>query len=146
MTFIFSIIASLVATAVGAAGAWLYNRKKQSDATINQINRIMNDISAVKDQMTNGFERIALEKEAVLSAFDSTKKDLEQSNKEFYQSIVDRLQAETQKHEDLRERVDQNIRDTATQMSKNTDLVKSAVDVISQVSEDIRKSKNLPPQ
>ena len=152
LTFIFSILASLLATGVGAAGVWFYNRKKRIDASENQIDRIMNDISTVKDRMANGFERITLEKETILSAFDSTKKEMEQANKDailrqkdFYQLIIDRLQAETQKHEDLRVRVDQNIIETQKQMAKNTELVKSASDMITQLDDNFRRSQNLPP-
>ena len=146
-----SILASLIATSIGAAGAWVYSRKKRVDATANQIDRIMNDISAVNDQMANGFERIALEREAALIAFDSAKKEFGQANKdavlrqkEFYQSIVDRLQADTQKHEDLRVRVDNTIIETQKQMDINTNMIKSASNMIKQLHDDFRKSQNLP--
>ena len=114
-TFIFSILASLIATGIGITGAWWYNRKRRIDETINQIERLRNDIKAVNDQMVNGFEKTALETEAVISLFDSTKKEMEQahkeialSQKEFYQSIIDRLQAETVKYEELRKQVSEN--------------------------------------
>ena len=114
-TFILSILASLIATGIGITGAWFYNRKRRIDETINQIERLRNDIKAVNDQMVNGFEKTALETEAVISLFDSTKKEMEQahkdialSQKEFYQSIIDRLQAETVKYEELRKQVSEN--------------------------------------
>ena len=146
-----SILASLIATSIGAAGVWFYNRKKRIDVTANQIDRIMNDISAVNDQMANGFEKIALEREAVLIAFDSAKKEFGQANKdavlrqkEFYQSIVDRLQADTQKHEDLRVRVDNIIIETQRQMAINTNIINSASNMIKQLHDDFRKLQNLP--
>lgn len=114
-TFILSILASLIATGIGITGAWFYNRKRRSDETANQIERLINDIKAVNDQMTNGFEKTALETETVIHLFDSTKKEMEQahkdialSQKEFYQSIIDRLQTETVKYEELRKQVSEN--------------------------------------
>ena len=114
-TFILSILASLIATGIGITGAWFYNRKRRSDETANQIERLIIDIKAVNDQMANGFEKTALETETVVSLFDATKKEMEQahkdialSQKEFYQSIIDRLQAETVKYEELRQQVSEN--------------------------------------
>ena len=114
-TFILSILASLIATGIGITGAWFYNRKRRIDETTNQIERLRNDIKAVNDQMANGFEKTALETETVISLFDATKKEMEQahkeialSQKEFYQSIIDRLQAETVKYEELRKQVSEN--------------------------------------
>ena len=121
-TFILSILVSLIATGIGITGAWFYNRKRRIDETTNQIERLRNDIKAVNndikavnDQMANGFEKTALETETVISLFDSTKKEMEQahkeialSQKEFYQSIIDRLQAETVKYEELRKQVSEN--------------------------------------
>ena len=127
-TFIFSILASLIATGIGITGAWWYNRKRRIDETINQIERLRNDIKAVNDQMVNGFEKTALETEAVISLFDSTKKEMEQahkdialSQKEFYQSIIDRLQAETVKYEELRK-----------QVSENKDLIERMINIMEQ--------------
>ena len=149
-TVILPILTSLAATGLGIFLVWFYNRKRTSDRTANEITRIINEISGVKGQMENGFERITLEKDAVLSAFDSTKKEFEQANKdavlnqkEFYQLIIDRLQAETQKHEDLRVRVDQNIIETQKQMNTNINMIRSATNMIKELSDDIRKSQNI---
>ena len=150
LTFILSIVASLLTTGIGVAGAWFYNRKKRTDETTNQIARIINDISAVKDQMANGFEKTTLEIDSVKKEMEHVSKDADLRQKEFYQSLIDRLQAETQKHEDLRTRVDESITETARQMtetvrqiSRNTDLVKSAFDMTNKLNDDIRKANNL---
>ena len=42
----------------------------------------LNEISAVNDQMENGFNRVALEKDTVLNAFNSSKIEMEQANKD----------------------------------------------------------------
>ena len=147
---ILPIFTSVTATGLGILAVWLYNRKRNDDKITNEITRIINEISGVKGQMENGFERITLEKEAVLIAFDSTKKEFEQANKdavlnqkEFYQLIVDRLQAETQKHEDLRVRVDQNIIETQKQMNTNINMIRSATNMIKELHDDFRKSQNI---
>ena len=147
---ILPIFTSVTATGLGILAVWLYNRKRNDDKITNEITRIINEISGIKGQMENGFERITLEKEAVLIAFDSTKKEFEQANKdavlnqkEFYQLIVDRLQAETQKHEDLRVRVDQNIIETQKQMNTNINMIRSATNMIKELHDDFRKSQNI---
>lgn len=149
LPFILSILASILATGIGAAGVWLYNYKKQSDADANQIDRITNDISAVKDQMTNGFERIALEKEAVLNAFNTAKIEMEQTidasnlkQREFYQDIIERIHAETLAREafsrtvktsiDTVEQAVANNSESITKLEKQVETLTSEIETLKQ--------------
>ena len=60
------LFTSLAATAISILGMWLWNRKRQSDQRANEIEWIRNEISAIKNQMTNGFKEEDIERKTIL--------------------------------------------------------------------------------
>ena len=60
-TMILPILTSLIATGLGIFLVWLFNRKKQSDESANQITRILNDIDDIRNKIANSSERLELE-------------------------------------------------------------------------------------
>lgn len=67
---------SIVAGFMFAAIMWFFSRKRKSDEIVNTFERITNDISAIKDKMTNGFdhventfEKVNIEREILISEF-----------------------------------------------------------------------------
>ena len=128
---------SLAATGLGIFAVWLYNRKRTADRLANEIASIINHIEKVNGQMENGFERVALEKETVLNAFNSAKTEMEQANKdtalkqrEFFLEIVEKIQNETVVHDEFRETVLKLITKMTENISKNADLIERIVDAL----------------
>ena len=136
-TVILPILTSLAATGLGIFAVWLYNRKRTADRLANEIASIINHIEKVNGQMENGFERVALEKETVLNAFNSAKTEMEQANKdtalkqrEFFLEIVEKIQNETVAHDEFRETVLKLITKMTENISKNADLIERIVDAL----------------
>ena len=136
-TVILPILTSLAATGLGIFAVWLYNRKRTADRLANEIASIINHIEKVNAQMENGFERVALEKETVLNAFNSAKTEMEQANKdtalkqrEFFLEIVEKIQNETVAHDEFRETVLKLITKMTENISKNADLIERIVDAL----------------
>ena len=136
-TVILPILTSLAATGLGIFAVWLYNRKRTADRLANEIASIINHIEKVNGQMKNGFERVALEKETVLNAFNSAKTEMEQANKdtalkqrEFFLEIVEKIQNETVAHDEFRETVLKLITKMTENISKNADLIERIVDAL----------------
>ena len=133
-TVMLPILTSLVATGLGISLVWLYNRKRKTDQITNEITRIVNEISAVNNQMENGFNRVALEKDTVLNAFNSSKIEMEQANKdtalkqrEFYHDIVEKFHDETVAYEIFRESLRESIGKMEQDISKHSNLIERII-------------------
>ena len=154
---ILPILTSLAATGLGIFAVWLYNRKRTADRLANEINSIINQTQKINGQMENGFERVALdfervtlEKDAVLNAFNLAKTETEQANKdialkqrEFHQDIIEKIQKEAVAHEEFRESVKNLITNMENNISKNSDLIDKIVDAFaSTVERNINPSQS----
>ena len=147
---ILPILTSLAATGLGIFAVWLYNRKRTADRLANEIANIINQIEKINGQMENGFERVALEKDTVLNAFNSAKTEMEQANKdtalkqrEFYLEIVEKIQNETVAHDEFRESVKNLMTKMGDNISKNSDLIEKIVDALAiQVERNINASRS----
>ena len=147
---ILPILTSLAATGLGIFAVWLYNRKRTADRLVNEIANIINQIEKINGQMENGFERVALEKDTVLNAFNSAKTEMEQANKdtalkqrEFYLEIVEKIQNETVAHDEFRESVKNLMTKMEDNISKNSDLIEKIVDALAiQVERNINASRS----
>ena len=95
-TAVWPILASLIATGIGAFAVWYGNRKRQSDHIANEIEGIRNEIKDIKAQMTNGFKEEALERRQIIFALDKV----------------------TDRHEGLREEVS-NIKQVSDSIIEN---------------------------
>ena len=136
-TVILPILTSLVATGLGIFLVSLYNRKRNADKIANEIARIVNEISIVKGEMENGFNRVALEKDTVLNAFTSAKTEMEQANqdaalkqREFYLDIVEKIHNETIEHENFRKTVIGTMNKMEKDVSKNSDLIERIIAIM----------------
>lgn len=65
-TAVWPILASLIATGIGASAVWLINRKRQDDHITNEIEGIRNEIKDIKAQVANGFKEEALERQQII--------------------------------------------------------------------------------
>ena len=122
---ILPILTSLTATGLGILAVWLYNRKRSADKVANEIAGITNKIEAVEAKMDTGFDRETLEKDTLLNAFNTAKTEMEQAieasdlkQREFYQNIIERINAETLAHGEFRRIVQISI-DTMEQAVAN---------------------------
>lgn len=134
---ILPILTSLAATGLGIFLVWLYNRKRNADQIANEIARIINEISIVKGEMENGFNRVALEKDTVLNAFTLAKTEMEQANqdaalkqREFYLDIVEKIHNETVEHENFRKTVIGAMNKMEQDVSKNSDLIERIITIM----------------
>ncbi len=147
---ILPILTSLAATGLGIFAVWLYNRKRTADRLANEIANIINQIEKINGQMENGFERVALEKDTVLNAFNSAKTEMEQANKdtalkqrEFHQDIIEKIRNETVAHDEFRESVKTLMTKMGENVSKNSDLIEKIVDALaSNVERNINASRS----
>ena len=136
-TVILPILTSLAATGLGIFFVWFYNRKRNADRITNEIARIVNEITSVKGEMENGFNRVVLEKDIVLNAFASAKTEMEQANqdaalkqREFYLDIVDKIRNQTVEHENFRQSIMESIGKMEQDVSKNSDLIQHIVTIM----------------
>ena len=144
------ILTSLAATGLGIFAVWLYNRKRTADRLANEIASIINQIEKINGQMENGFERVALEKDTVLNAFNSAKTEMEQANKdtalkqrEFHQDIIEKIQNEAVADDEFRESVKTLMTKMGENVSKNSDLIEKIVDALaSNVDGNINASRS----
>ena len=144
------ILTSLAATGLGIFAVWLYNRKRTADRLANEIASIINQIEKINGQMENGFERVALEKDTVLNAFNSAKTEMEQANKdtalkqrEFHQDIIEKIQNEAVADDEFRESVKTLMTKMGENVSKNSDLIEKIVDALaSNVDRNINASRS----
>ena len=147
---ILPILTSLSATGLGILAVWFYNRKRTADRLANEIASIINQIEKINGQMENGFERVALENDTVLNAFNSAKTEMEQANKDtalkqrdFYLEIVEKIHNETVAHDEFRESVKKLITNMGENISKNSDLIEKIVDAFaSNVESNINTSRS----
>lgn len=149
-TVILPILTSLAATGLGIFFVWLYNRKRTADKISNEITRIINQNEKINGQMENGFERVALEKDTILNAFNSAKTEMEQANKnmalkqrEFHQDIIEKIQNEAVAHDEFRESVKNLMTNMGDNISKNSDLIERIVDAFAiTIEKDINSSQS----
>ena len=147
---ILPILTSLSATGLGILAVWFYNRKRTADRLANEIASVINQIEKINGQVENGFERVALENDTVLNAFNSAKTEMEQANKdtalkqrEFYLEIVEKIHNETVAHDEFRESVKNLMTKMGDTVTKNSDLIEKIVDALaSNVESNINTSRS----
>ena len=147
---ILPILTSLAATGLGIFIVWLYNRKRTADRLASEITSIINQIEKINGQMENGFERVALEKDEVLNAFNSARTEMEQATKDmalkqrvFHQDIIEKIQNEAVAHDEFRKSVKNLITNMEDNIAKNSDLIDKIVDAFaSTVERNINPSQS----
>lgn len=152
-SIIIPILTSLIATGIGGLVAWLYSRKRSTDKVANAIDSLTNQITVVEGQMKNGFDRVAVEKDAVLNAFTSAKTEMEQTNqaaalkqRESYQDIIQKLQElhhETVELETFRQTIIESIGKMEQDVSKNSNLIETILEILrGNVEKNINPSRS----
>ena len=128
---ILPILTSLAATGLGILAVWLYNRKRSDDKIANEIAGITNKIEAVEAKMDNGFNRESLEKDTLLNAISSAKKEMQRDNgaaalkqREFYQDIIERIHNENV----AREEFSRTVKISIDTFKGSIDTIEQAVD------------------
>ena len=139
-SMILPIPTSLIATGLGIFAVSLYSRKRSTDKVAKAIDSLTNQITVVEGQMKNGFDRVALEKDAVLNAFASAKTEMEQTNqaaalkqRESYQDIIQKLQElhhETAELENFRQTIIESIGSMEEDVSKNSNLIEAILEIL----------------
>ena len=127
---ILPILTSLVATGLGILIVWVFNTKRRDDKISNEFDRITNKFEAVESKIENGFNRESLEKDTLLSAFNTAKTEMEQTieasdlkQREFYQDIIERIHSESVAREEFSRTVKISIDTIGQAVANNSESI-----------------------
>ena len=141
---ILPILTSLAATGLGILAVWLYNRKRSDGKIANDITRMTNEISAVKAQMENGFDRERLERGTLREEFRAVKIQMEQANeaaalkqREFYQTILERIHRESVAREEFNQTFKISIDTIQETLAKHSEAIDTIQETLAKHSDAI---------
>ena len=143
-TVILPIITSMTATGLGILLVWIFNRKRQSDERANQITRIMNEISDVRNKVANGVDRSILETEKLRQDVKEEIAELRQDVRKMDGDIgemkrdIEKIDGDIGEMKRDIEKMDGDIEKIDKRVSENTHLIQNLMSIVADLQSMVR--------